>query len=165
MLTYAAIYLGGGIQLFDIYVKNPSVPTAFGEESLIGIHQILSSLGFNANLRDTNLEYSSLGKGMFSNVYTFFRRPLHDFGFLGMIFFTILIALLFSWIYYSKIRGEKYSTKLDRWILIYGYMFFWIVVSSIDQICQTMLRIYTFTIILAIVMLYELLTKIKIKFS
>lgn len=162
LMSYAATYLGGGIQLFDTYVKNPTPTIAFGEESLVGVHQFLSILGFKADLRDPNLEFRTLGNGMYSNVYTFFRRPLHDFGFTGMLIFTLLVALLFSWIYYSKIRGNRGTSKVDVWILVYGYMYFWIVVSSIDQLSQTMLRVYSLTIILAIVVVYKLLTKIKI---
>ena len=135
-------YLGSSIWLFDDFVKHPTYATHFGEESLIGVNRILKRfLGLDMYLRDSNLEFRTMSPGHSSNVYTFFRRPLHDFGYMGMLVFTALVALLFSWMYYKKIKWRKRSVNVDCWSMIYGYFFYWIVLFPIDQASQLYLSV------------------------
>lgn len=155
------IYVGYPIYLFDLYVKDPSVPVVFGEESLIGVNTFLSKfLGMDVFVRSNHLEYHYSNGHFMGNVYTFFRRPLHDFGFGGMLVFTILVALLFSWLYYGKIKWKPRTVGTDCWSLIYGHLFYWIVLSSIDQYSQSYVSINVFTILLIIAVGYHLLSGI-----
>ena len=159
---YASVYLGSSIQLFDMFVQNPVKTTVFGEETLVGIRQFLDQLGISTFTRDINLEFHTLEKGMRSNVYTFFRRPMHDFGFGGMLVFTILVALLFTWLYYGKIKQKSPSVKLDSWVLIYGYAYYWIFLSSIDQGSQLYISFNALSTIIMIIIAYRLMTGVKI---
>ena len=82
LLRYIGFYVGGSIQLFDLYLKsNITKPKVFGEETLIGVLHFLNRLGFDLDVRNVNLDMIRLDELSRGNVYTFFRRPLHDFGF------------------------------------------------------------------------------------
>ena len=103
---YVSLYIGAPIQLFDEYVSAPVARLSFGEESLVGISKLLSFLGFGMMSKSYNLEGRILGQ-YDSNVYTFFRRPLHDFGLIGMYIFTILVALLFHIFTMERLLKKK----------------------------------------------------------
>ena len=157
------IYLGYPIYLFDIYVKKPSTPVVFGEESLIGLNTFLSKfLNIDTFVRNGHLEAHYSNGYFLGNVYTFFRRPLHDFGFVGMLVFTILVSLLFSWIYYGKIKWKSRTVGTDCWSIVYGYLFYWIVVSSICQYSQTYVSLNVLITILMMVVGYHLLNGIAL---
>ena len=100
LTDYISDYLASSIFLLDQYLISPTKCTYWGEESLYGVRKVLAALGIGENSTKYNLEFRNLGIGR-SNVYTFFRRPLHDFGYIGMYIFVILIAFFFAWIYYK----------------------------------------------------------------
>ena len=163
LLRYVGFYVGGSIQLFNLYIQsNKSMPKVFGEESLIGVLRLLNKLGGNFEIRNTNLDMIRLDELSRGNVYTFFRRPLHDFGFIGMLIFTIMIAWLFAWIYYGKIK-YKNNKFTPYWILLYGYMFYWIVIMSIDQYSQSYLSLTTVIQIILIFLWFFFSTHFKIE--
>lgn len=157
IMQHAAKYVGSSIFEFDLYMKSPSTPPrVFGEESLIGVHSLLYRIGVDTYVRDVNLEKRAIA----SNVYTFFRRPLHDFGLMGMYIFTFLIGYFFSWLYNGKI---KYRQNNHIWAIIMGYFYYWIVVSSIMQYSFTYISINTVIKLILIVVLFRFLN-IKFKF-
>lgn len=158
---YISDYLASSICLLDQYIKNPVPCTSWGEESLVGVIKILSVFGICEPSTKYNLEFRPLGIGS-SNVYTFFRRPLHDFGYLGMYIFVILIAFFFSWMYYKKI---KYRLRMDcvGWVIAYGYFFYWIMCSSIVQYSVNMISVGAIVQILIAVFGYKLFAKESIK--
>lgn len=158
------IYLGYPIYSFDLYVKNPplSFSTGFGEESLVGLNVFLKKyLGIDTFVRNVNLETRYSNGHFLGNVYTFFRRPLHDFGFAGMLIFTIFVAFFFSSIYYGKIKWRSRTIRTDCWSMIYGYFFYWIVLSSIDQYSQVYISLGVCMNMLVLVVGYRLLNGIK----
>lgn len=162
LFDYAIKYVGYPIYSFDLYLEDPVPPVAFGEESLGGLRSFISRvLGVDIYVRNTNLEFRYQNEIKMPNVYTFFRRPLHDFGFGGMLIFTILVSCLFSWIYYSKIKWRHRSKKTDCWILAYGYLFHWVAFASIMQYSESLLSVNTIIIMLAMVFGYRLMTGIK----
>lgn len=130
----SAVYLGSGIALFNVFCNTRSSikNLFFGEESLFGIYELLSNFGFNFPSRNVALEFQSSGE-LVSNLYTFFRRPLNDFGIIGMCVFTGIIAAAFSWLYFYKIKDKKRNYKTDIFSLIYGFMFYWIISASSEQ--------------------------------
>ncbi|MCC8101275.1 MAG: oligosaccharide repeat unit polymerase [Clostridiales bacterium] len=162
MFQYVSSYLGSSIFLFGKYVENPVSRTLWGEESLVGIRKILSFLGVGAASTSYNLEFRSVG-AYTSNVYTFFRRPLHDFGLVGMYIFTALVAVFFAYMYWGKIKGAARNHKTNMWVLSYGYLFYWIFVSSISQYSQSILTIGTAVKIILLLLGYWFVTKVHLK--
>lgn len=162
MMRYIGFYVGGSIQLFDLYLKsNITKPKVFGEETLVGVLRFLNSLGFNLNVRNINLDMIRLDELSRGNVYTFFRRPLHDFGFVGMLLFTVLVAWLFAWIYYGEIKWK--STKFTPyWIMLYGYLFYWVILMSIDQYSQSIISLTTVLQITLMLLWYDFATRARL---
>ena len=83
---------------------------------------------------------------------------MHDFGLLGMYIFVALIAILFSYIYYGKIKYRTRSLKTTRWTLVYGYLYYWIVLSPIDQYSSAYVSAGTIIILFVIIFLYSFLS-------
>ena len=157
LFDYVSDYIASAIVLFSKYVESPVPVKVWGEESLFSLLKILNYLGLSEKSTSYNLEFRPLGIGL-SNIYTFFRRPLHDFGLLGMYIFVALIAILFSYIYYGKIKYRTRSLKTTRWTLVYGYLYYWIVLSPIDQYSSAYVSAGTIIILFVIIFLYSFLS-------
>ena len=159
---YSAVYLGSGIVLFDLFCKSPNVGNQiWGQESL---HDLMSTLGVNVLGGKNSLEFRSSGE-LNSNIYTFFRRPLSDFGVAGMCLFTAIIAIVFSWIYFCKIKGRKRNIKTDYYILMYGFLFYWIISSSTEQRSVNYISADHAEIMLLIIIGYKFTIYLNRKFS
>lgn len=154
---YVSGYLAGSIFLLDKYIKAPTKCTSWGEESLVGVRKLLAAIGIEDASTKYNLEFRSLGIGR-SNVYTFFRRPLHDFGFVGMCVFVALISFFFAWIYYRKIKYQP-RFKCSGWTIAYGYLYYWIICSPIDQYSVNMISAGALIQILIAVGAYKIFTQ------
>ena len=157
LLDYISDYVGSSIFLLNDYLQNPTVCDSWGEEALFSVKKILSSLGLAETSTKYNLEFRRIGM-LYSNVYTFFRRPIHDFGYFGMYVFVSLISTLFSWIYYKKIKYQELR-KNYKWIIAYGYLYYWLVCSSIVQYSGNMISFGAFVQIGIAVLGYKVFVK------
>lgn len=165
MFEHASIYIGSGIVDFDQYVKTPAAaPAVFGEESLLGIHQLLKRLGILTVVKNRHLEKRMLtpDRRLSSNIYTFFRRPLHDFGVTGMCIFTALVSIMFALIYYGRIKYRPVKRRTPYWVLMYGYIFYWIIYASIDQRSIEYLTTSNILVLLAVIIGFFLMTRLNI---
>ena len=165
MFEYVSGYVGAPIVLFNDFLKNPvEEPQVFGEETLPGIHQLLHRLGLPTYVKNRHLEFRHLNALHYSNVYTFFRRPIHDFGLIGAYVFTALVSVLFAWLYYGWVRGNADGRKADFRIIIYGYLYYWIIYTSIDQRSISMISTGTIITFLIIYVELKIVTRVKVKF-
>lgn len=162
LLEYTSLFLGGSIVLFSKYIADPVPTVLVGEESLTSILKIFSSFGLIDKTNSYNLEFRKLGVSS-SNVYTFFRRPFHDFGLIGMYIFVICIAVVMCSIYHKRIKYEVKSSRLNRWIMLYGYLFYWIFVSSILQYSVNLISAGTVLIMICIYFVFFTITNNTIK--
>lgn len=130
MLDNIARYLGGSIQLFNLYIKNPAKKNVYwGQESFVTIYQFLYKKGIVKNYISFALEERNLGRYT-GNVYTLFRRPLQDFGLLGMYLFVISLAVIFCSTYYKRLKRANESHDLS--LLVYAFFYHWIIQSVVD---------------------------------
>ena len=157
LTDYVANYISSSICLLDAYLKNPVPCVSWGEESLVGVKKILSVIGIGEPSTKYNLEFRTLGIGR-SNVYTFFRRPLHDFGLIGMYIFVAFIAFLFAYIYFKKIKYRPQYTCAG-WSIAYGYLYYWILLSPIEQYSMNMISVGAVVQIGLAVLGYYIFTK------
>lgn len=155
MIDHISVYIGSSIQLFNLYVDAPISTKSFGEETLVSLSKALAFLGIGKKSNSYNLEFRTSGT-MHSNVYTFFRRPLHDFGILGMYMFVAVIACFFSWIYNKKIKYKPRDSNVS-WVLIYGYLFYWIISSSIIQYSGNYISVGTLITISLMIILFKVM--------
>ena len=150
--------------MFNQYILDPvDPPKVFGEESLIGLHQLLNNIGIDTYVKGRHLEFRKLNDHTYSNIYTFFRRPYHDFGLIGMYIFVIAIAFFFTLIYYGKIKKRPQTRARDYWVVAYGYIYYWIFYSSIDQRSISFIATTPIMNIIALLILKWFLTSNKIK--
>ncbi|MCD7892961.1 MAG: oligosaccharide repeat unit polymerase [Erysipelotrichaceae bacterium] len=146
---YISTYAGGSIQHFNQYITDSSMVTEthFGAETFPGIYSFFSRLGLTTYSRSVHLEMRQLGVTQ-GNIYTFFRRPYHDFGLFGMCLMTFLVVFYFS-NKYSSFKTKTLNGKTNYSIICYSYLFYWIVLSSIENYSIGIVAISTlFTLIL-----------------
>lgn len=158
---YASHYLGSSIELFNQYIANPVERISWGEESLFSLKKVLNFLGLGNASVFYNLEFRQCGTSP-SNVYTFFRRPLHDFGIFGMYIFVSLIAFLFAWMYFKKIKYRKKANTV-LWVLLYGYLYYWMVCSSIVQYSVNYISAGTVITVIIIMCEFKFMTSNRFK--
>ena len=163
LFDYISAYAAGSIQHFNQYIQNPS-PNAvvFGEESLVSLQSFFWKIGVSDYHRISHLEYRALNYYMAGNVYTFFRRPLHDFGLGGMYLFTAIISGVFSWVYHAKIKYRYQSFKNDCIILLYGFFYRWIAMGSIDQMSAYLLSFGTAIVCVILVVVFWTMTRVRL---
>lgn len=163
LFEYISNYIGGSIQLFNLYVQMPtSDALSFGEESLTSLWAVFNKFSADVSTISLNLEPRALDIGVIGNVYTFFRRPLHDFGIGGMCIFTWLIGLFIGFIYEILIKERNHQKSVFS-VLIYGYLFYWIILAPIDQWSQIVISLTNLMEIIFILLIYTVLTKIKVR--
>lgn len=160
---YLSTYAGGSIQHFNQYIQEPIQYTNyhFGEETFPGIYSFLNKIGVTNYSRPVHLEMRKLGITQ-GNVYTFFRRPYNDFGYLTTMILTFIILFLFGK-KYSSYSDTKDSFRMDISIIIYGYLFYWIVLSSIEQYSISIISLGTLVTILLIYLIYFCIVNVSIK--
>lgn len=159
-----ARYFSGSLQLFDLYIKNPvSRGRYWGEETFTGILQSLYRWGAQnmGTYISVALENRALGNYT-GNVYTIFRRPLQDFGYAGMYIFVGAVALIFSYIYYFKIKYRECTDKRDLELFYYAYFYHWIITSVVE--CYSC-SISTATIVMVVMfaILFKVYSKVRVK--
>lgn len=125
-----SMYIGSSIPAFDEYLSNFHYDiNNFGAETLWGINNFFSKFGIRLFNSDKNyLPYTYFSYMNHStNIYTFLRRPLNDFGLVG----TYLIMFILSVVYtrfYLKLVNSQYvhaTFALFAFATLY-YPVFWI---------------------------------------
>lgn len=143
MFQAISTYVGGPIQHFNQYVMDP-IPKSefFGNECFTPILNLFGRLKLIDYHNTVHLEFRMLGVTR-GNVYTFFRRPIQDFGVIGMYLFTVLVSVFFSYYYFTKIKYCRISLNSDINIIVYSYLLYWIVLSSVEQYSMTIISVQT----------------------
>lgn len=163
LFQYISTYAGGSIQHFNQYIQEPYIYSNhhFGEETFPGVYSALKKIGLTDYTRPVHLEMRKLGVTQ-GNIYTFFRRPYSDFGMIGVILMTFIVICFFSK-KYSCFATQKESFKNDISIINYGYLFYWIVLSSIEQYSIGIVSIGTIITIIYIYIIYFLITRTRLE--
>lgn len=162
LFVSVSTYVGGSIKQFDQYVNNPVEKSPFwGNECFTPILNMLGKYGIIDYHSTIHLEFRKLGETI-GNVYTFFRRPLQDFGIIGMYLFTITISSFFSVFYLWKIKYEPNNLKTNLNTIIYSYLLYWIVLSSIEQYSMTIISVQTLLTLISINFMFRFLVCVRI---
>lgn len=159
-----ARYFSGSLHLFDLYMKNP-IPKGryWGEETFTGIIQSLYRWGSQNVEAFISVALENRAVGNYTgNVYTFFRRPLQDFGYIGMYVFVGIVAIIFCYIYYFKIKYRESTDKRDLALFFYAYFYYWII-SSVVECYSFTLSTSTFIMVVMVVILFKICRKVRLK--
>lgn len=165
-LSVISNYAGASIQHFNQYIQDPPEPNkVFGQETFTGVWNVLNKLGIVKKSFLAHEEYRYLDNVNFGNVYTFFRRYLQDFGAFGMAIMTIITSFIFSYMYNCKICGKKLTYRRMLTIIEYGYMYYIVAMSSVDNIVHDYLNVGIIIQILLLHAMMWFLFKCKIKYK
>lgn len=156
-IDYITYYIGSPLYLFDKYLKNPLLvkesPNYFGENTFASLYK---NFGIDIDLINNYILVG--GKSNFAgNVYSWFQIPYHDFGFLGMLLFTIIVYSIYCYIFYRKIYMEKNSFKRDCYIFCYAYFFYVLVMSFYYCQINITVSILNFLYIIGVILLYKII--------
>jgi oligosaccharide repeat unit polymerase len=126
VVAYVTNYFGGSLQLFDMYLENPSQK---GYETFAALVDSLKKLGLFEGVKTVvQHEYRSANTGVYiGNVYTGFRNYYNDYGVIGVLFFSSLYGYIFSkWYRTLKIkRAWKFNSVFS--FLLYSCFLYTIV--------------------------------------
>lgn len=162
---YVSEYIAGGILHFDQYIKDPIAPNShFGEETLAYVYQGLYKLHLSDFTRTIHNEYRWTTELIHGNVYTFFRRPLQDYGIIGMYIFTFLVFGFYSSVYYKHIRNSIPSFKSDAWLFFIAYIYFPLLYVPIDSSgIANLISIGNILMYIIMLALFNLAFRVKVK--
>lgn len=163
MMDYLSSYIGGSIQHFNQYVWNPPLKDAgtFGAESFAGVQSLLLRLGLIQVKASSHLEFRWLTATTHGNIYTFFRRPLQDFGLDGMILFTLFVGGIFSVVYHFFIQKMVSGKRKNLLSIYYCYFLPWLTMASIEQLSVSYISIGTAVECFFIMICYKIFYEMK----
>ncbi|MBV4420079.1 oligosaccharide repeat unit polymerase [Clostridium tyrobutyricum] len=166
-ITYITSYVGGSIQLFNMYVNGPiSKSSIWGKETFYSINDFLRKVGLlNINAYIPHLEFRFSNGVMLGNVYTAYRRYIQDFGIEGMIILQSVFALFYS-IFYEKIKLKFPKKKLDYSLLVYAAISYPLFMHSInDCFFSGILSVNYLIIIILLKLVSWFIVDIKVSFK
>lgn len=120
VFEYISSYVGGAIQLFDMYIQNPIKENVLqGGETFYYLYKTLYKIGLisSENIGNFYLEFRVSGE-LIGNVYTAYRRWYSDFGILGCLLLQTIFSLFFS-NFYKIVSNVKVSGFL---VILYARM-------------------------------------------
>lgn len=129
-LDYIEFYLAGSVPALDGFIRSIGAPTGISE-TFSGLQDLAHRFGFidTVSLKASNhwavVNYSYDGV---TNIFTFIRPALHDFGFGGLVLYMIALGIFFQLLYRKAVdRGSIVS------FVVYSYLSYILVESMRDD--------------------------------
>lgn len=121
---YIIAYFGGPIINLDIFLNSPiEYSEFFGRETFCYFYSVLGTLLNIPGLRyDLTLPYITYEGRFLGNVYTMYYMFIKDFGYLGIVPLTAVIAIFYNGIYSKLMDFSKCKLVLGCSLFIYGYL-------------------------------------------
>lgn len=162
IINYLAMYVGGPVKLFDLFVNNPIKSEFWGKETFYGLIRNLRSLGLvNIPNYISHKEFRSVNGIGLGNIYSAYRPWIADFGFSGMLLLQVIFSLFFNSIYFVMKKHNYYRNTFG--LILYGYIIIPVFMHPIDDQFYRMFFNVGFLIYLVVFyIVYVILTK-KIK--
>lgn len=165
-LEYITQYIGGSIQLLDMFIQEPMIPedAGWGEESFSSIYKtIIQSQGIIPPKR--HMEFRSSNGIIIGNIYTAIRKYYFDFGFCGVIIMSCLLGLILGFLY-RKLQQEKVCNILASYKLCsYCFMIHVAFYFSLDDLFFSgILSVNYLTMFIYMWVVYYFLIKKPVRF-
>ncbi|OUN46866.1 hypothetical protein B5G22_07140 [Limosilactobacillus reuteri] len=132
VIDYLAMYVGGPVKLFDLYMQNPLKSDFWGKETFYGLIRNLRSFGL-VNFPDyiSHKEFRSINGIGLGNIYTAYRPWIADFGIGGMLILQSIFGLFFNSLYFL-IKKINYYHHIFL-LILYGYVITPVFMHPIDD--------------------------------
>lgn len=160
-MYYISMYTSAPIKLLDMFVKDPISSDIWGKETFRNLNYNLSIFG-NDNLHYArHLEFRYIGGINLGNVYGAPRRYFSDFGFLGLIVLSAILAFVICRMYY---KNKYYSTNGTTFSLVtLSYFYFSIPMFIIDDVFFSEISIgFVLNLLLLYLLYYFLIERKKV---
>jgi oligosaccharide repeat unit polymerase len=151
-IDYIEYYLAGGIPALDYYLNNGLNPTGISE-TFWGLQDILQRLGIIASAAQKASEQWSVVNYTYdgvTNIYTFVRPALHDFGYVGMALYMALLGCLFQLLYRAAVTHHSVTS-----FIVYSYMAYILVESIRDDFFSYWLGLEGIVILVFLLLMKE----------
>lgn len=125
IIPYLTMYIGGPIQLLDMFLQNPiEASDILGKETFATLNfQLIRFEILDVEPYIIHLEFRTSSTGVsLGNIYTAYRSYLYDFGFVGLTILPIIFAAITNYFYY-KIICSKNSQDINFLLLFYSTIF------------------------------------------
>lgn len=134
LITYITTYVGGSIQLLDMYLQDPIAPSEiWGKETFYALNIFLRKAGiFDFEPYIQHLEFRYPNSVSIGNVYTAYRRYIYDFGYFGMIVLQSLFALIYG-VFYKRIKSKISRNQIDFSLLAYSMVVVTVFLHAIND--------------------------------
>ena len=162
LFDYTAHYLGTGIINFDLYLKNPPMPSnIWGKETFYALLNVLRRLGiadFESYIY--HKEFRSIAGVGTGNIYTALRACHYDFGVAGMYILHTLFSLFYALCYeYTKKKRSNLS------IVYFGQIYYCTILYMYNDFFYSNIVSVGFAIkCVMIYVLYKLLIEKRVRF-
>lgn len=144
-------YFGGGMIGLDKYLSNiQSYGFIKSNETLYGINSIITKLGYDAICKYRNLQFFYMGSSKYtSNVYTVYRRLIHDYGISGMYIIRFIEGIFYG-ICKRRLYESKTNHTLFKRLLILGTISGLLITEAVD--CYFIMIIPTISEIILLIL-------------
>lgn len=161
VILYVTNYLGGSLQLFDMYIKEP---VNKGHETFAALVDSLKKYGFFEHVNTVvQHEHRSASTGVYiGNVYTGFRNYLNDYGIMGVCFFSMIFGFIFSKWYKDLKRTTAWNTNRIYSFLLYSSLLYTIVFHFFTDFFYSLIGLGWFFNLFVFYLLVVGIFKIKI---
>ena len=125
--NYLAVYVSAPIKNLDTFIRDNSFKTKFNDQQTLiyAINYFGKVFDINSWIHTTTqpFRYNSYGYGL-GNVYTTFYAFMYDAGWGGLIFYTLVMAIISQIFFKKAVNCNHYDNKpkIKLPILIYSYM-------------------------------------------
>lgn len=125
-----ALYTSSSVYALDSYIKQGRNDSNDNSETLYSFYSLLRRAGFDTDMKENDI---ALGFEYFGNVktniYTSFKRYLHDYGILGLLFIQVLLGYFYNAYFYHVIsNNSSHFLSIIYCAIIYAPTF-----SSIEE--------------------------------
>ena len=127
---YIAIYLSAELKNLDIFIRKGIFGASPDRwQTSIYFINFLARRGFHPEwLHKTDIPFQTVNGHNLGNVYTIFYSFIYDGGYLAVVFFITLMAIICQVLFKTThIWRERDQNKINISIIIYSYLYFGIV--------------------------------------
>lgn len=134
MVDYITYYIGGSIECFNQFIKEPVDNTSevFGEQTFSRfIVNLIEHNIINIERPKSIAPFIYYNGEMVGNIYTAYQRWIYDFGTIGAAVLQGIMAYVYSKLYY-EIKYSKSDKKVNILLFIYAFIAYCVLFHPID---------------------------------